>query len=303
MPFKHVFLFMTFNILFTGCDVSSLESTVENDPQTLHPSKITLLSKPIILHSPEISEASDIAYDDETQTLYIIGDKGILYSYDVSFNENQLILDYQNTQTISSLNPNMKIDSEGLTTNDTNELIISFEGKPRISQLSTEGKIKKDYILPKELNTPSNYVDGNKMLESVAWHKNYGILTASEYPLGGKKNTEQTIYSLNGKNWHFKAEPYTDNAITAIEVMDDDHLLILERAYKKGKVPSFYITLKKLYIEECNENQLCKSEILYAEKLDFKNYEGLTKIGENHYLMINDNQDKLSTDFIYFTIE
>jgi len=303
MPFRDIFLLILFNILFIGCDINSLENALEDSPTTLYPSKITLLNKPQILHSPDISEASDIAYNDETQTLYIIGDKGTLYSYNVHFNNNQLVLDYQDTKTISYSNPNIKIDSEGLTTNETNELIISLEGKPRISQVSTNGKIIKDYPLPKELNKITNYVNSNKMLESVTWHKDYGILTAAEYPLKGKNNTEQTIYSLNGKKWNFSAEPYTNNAITAIEVMDDENLLILERAYKEGAIPSFYITLKKLYLEECDSTQTCKTEILYSEKLDFKNYEGLAKIGVNHYLMITDNQDKLSTDYIYFKIE
>ena len=297
-------LFLSACTLFlAGCNFSSLESSVERDPTTLHPSTIIQLSTPTLIHSPKISQASDLAYNDETNTLYVIGDKGLLYSYEVSFEKDKLILQYQETKDISKINPSFKIDSEGLTINAMHDMIISFEGTPRISNIDTNGSIGKTYTLPEVLNKKSNYVDGNKMLESVAWHETYGVLTAAEFPLKDKNNTQQTIYSLNGKVWHFKAEPYTDNAVTAIEVMDDNNLLILERAYKKGSIPSFYITLKKLYLNECDDHQLCKTDILYAQKIDFKNYEGLTKIGENHYLMVNDNQDKVSTEFFYFKIE
>ncbi len=68
------------------------------------------------------------------------------------------------------------------------------------------------------------------MLESVTYHSKYGILIAVEYPIKGSKKY-QTIYSLRGKEWHFKAEKYKNSAVTAIEVMDDGNILVLERAY------------------------------------------------------------------------
>ena len=303
MKYKNHLFMILFGTLLTGCNTSIIENLAEGTPTTLHTQKITILKQVKINKNSTIKEASDLAFDDETKTLYIVGDKGNLYVYDVSFENNTLDLRYQNKHKIYHPTETFRIDSEGLTTNNQNELILSFENSPKISKLSKEGKIGEYHKLPSPLNNPDNYVDKNKILEAVAWHQDYGILTASEFPLHKKKNTEQTIYTLDGKVWHFKAEPYKDNAITAIEVMEDDNLLILERAYEKGSIPSFYITLKKVYLDDCDEKKVCKSEILYSEKMNLKNYEGLTKIGKNRYLMVTDNQNKLKTHFMYFEIK
>jgi len=45
------------------------------------------------------------------------------------------------------------------------------------------------------------------MFEALAWHPKYGVLTAGEYPLYHRKNTEQSIYDLNGKNGILKLHP------------------------------------------------------------------------------------------------
>ena len=50
------------------------------------------------------------------------------------------------------------------------------------------------------------------MFEGVAYHPKYGILVAVEYPINRKKNTQQSIYSLKGKEWHFKTEKYKNSA-------------------------------------------------------------------------------------------
>jgi len=303
MKYTNYLYIILLTTVFSGCKTSAIEDLIEGDPSTLHPQKITILNKVNITNLSIIQEASDLAFDEETSTLYIVGDKGTLYIYDVNVENKTLNLRYQNKHNIYHPNETLNIDSEGLTSNNKNELILSFEGNPRVSYLSKEGKIGENIVLPSPLNNRNNYTTGNKMLEAVAWHQDYGILTAAEFPLHGQKNTKQTIYALDGDMWHFTAEPYKDNAITAIEVMSDNNLLILERAYKKGTIPSFYITLKKLYLNDCDEDKVCKTQILYSGKMNIKNYEGLTKIGENRYLMVTDNQDKLTTDFMYFEVK
>ena len=61
--------------------------------------------------------------------------------------------------------------------------------------------------------------------------------------------------------------------------------------------------MKKLYLDDCNAERECRTEKLYSELLYLKNYEGLTKVGENRYLMVTDNQDAMLTDFIYFEVK
>ncbi len=268
-----------------------------------HTIKMTILEKPSIDNVDTIKEASDLAFNQETHKLYIVGDKGDLYVYDVSFNGDAIDFKYQNEYKINHPDENFNIDSEGLAINAGEEMIVSFEGRPRISNMTVEGELGKSYTLPEKLNDSTAYAEGNAMLEALAWHGQYGILTAAEFPVNGQEKTEQTIYALDGTEWNFKAEEYENSAVTAIEVMDDGNLLVLERAYKEGIIPSFYITVKKLYLGDCNAERECKTEKLYSKLLYLKNYEGLTKVGKNRYLMVTDNQGFVATDFIYFEVK
>ena len=146
------------------------------------------------------------------------------------------------------------------------------------------------------------------MFEGVAYHPKYGILTAAEFPIKKQKQTEQTIYSLDGKEWHFKAEKHTNSAITALEVMDDNNILVLERAYSGISNP-FVVTLKKVFIENCDKKMNCKSEVLASfnsfDGWGINNFEGLAKVGENRFIMVSDNHNKpiLDTILIYFEVQ
>lgn len=278
-------------LLMTACGGGD----TEEDHQTDSTVKMTILEKPGIDKVDTIKEASDLAFNEETHKLYIVGDNGDLYVYDVSFNGDAIDLKYQNEYKINHPTENFSIDSEGLTINAQEEMIVSFEGEPRISDITTEGELGESYTLPEKLNDNTVYTESNAMFEALAWHEQHGILIAAEFPINGQEKTEQTIYALDGTEWHFKAEEYENSAITAIEVMDDDNLLVLERSYKDSTIPSFYITVKKLYLDDCDAERVCKTQKLYSERLYLKNYEGLTKVGGNRYLM--------ATDFIYFEVK
>ena len=110
----------------------------------------------------------------------------------------------------------------------------------------------RKYQLPKKLRDSKNYRSRNKSLEALAWHPKYGTLTAAEWPLKKDDKKRQTIYALSGKEWHFKAEAEEKSAISAIEVMDDGNLLVLERSFT-GLMNPFVVTLKKVYIRNCKK--------------------------------------------------
>ena len=117
---------------------------------------------------------------------------------------------------------------------------------------------------------------------------------------------KQTIYALSGKTWHFKAEPEPKSAISAIEVMDDGNVLVLERSFT-GYLNPFVVTLKKVYLDKCKK-KMCKTEVLL--KMDshkswgVDNFEGLARVGKNRYVMISDDNDNFfqKTLLIYFEV-
>ncbi len=306
---KKILLLIPIMFLPIGCTLKS--STISNDGIVDKP-KITILEERSLIYPSKngisFSEISDLSYDEKNHKLYMVGDKGNFYTFSADFKDKITKLDYLSAHKIyEKKRASKRYDVEGLTHDDRGKLYISFERQARVSSISKKGYIQKDKKLPKELRKRKNYRSKNKMLEALAWHKKYGLLTVAEYPLHRKKRRNQTLYSLKGKKWHFKAEKHKHSAVTAIEVMDDNHVLILERAFTDVFEPLF-ITLKKLYLNECNSKNLCKTEVLarYVGQvaLNIDNYEGLAKVGKNRYIMVSDNNNKsiLSTKFIYFKV-
>jgi len=262
----------------------------------------------------DFSEISDLAYDRAKHILYMISDEGKLYLFDASF-DNKIHL--KPLQAVNLRKKNGKKfkkwlrDSEGMTLDGKGRLLISFEGIPKIAWFHKNspkiGRQIKKYKLPTILKDASNYRTKNKELEALAWHPKYGILTVAEWPLKQFHKKDQTIYSLRGKRWHFKAEAEPRSAVSAIEVMDDGNLLVLERSFT-GLLDPFVITLKKVYLNRCKKH-FCKQEVLLKMNSHrgwaVDNFEGLTRVGKNRYIMISDDNDNFyqKTIMIYFEVK
>ncbi|HHH19759.1 MAG TPA: esterase-like activity of phytase family protein [Campylobacterales bacterium] len=251
---------------------------------------------------------SDLAYNPKSGDLYMIGDRGYLYHFKAELQESIQKLDYRNAYRLTNRHGKVvRMDSEGLDHNQKNELIISFERRSQISKITPQGKLYLNYSLPKKLQNRSVFKTSNSMFEGLTYHPQHGILTAAEYPINGQKNTHQTIYGLKGQTWHFNAEAYPNSAVTALEVMEDNNLLVLERAYN-GLTQPLYITLKKLYLDRCNAQQQCASEVLITfdsfQGWSMGNFEGLTQVAPNRYLMVSDNNEHpmIATSLVYFEV-
>ena len=303
---KKIIILLTILFFISGCTVTNLMAKGRTN------NKITILEQTSLEYPKKNGIAffgiSDIAYDKKSSRLYMIGDRSTFYTFSAKFNKQINNLKYLSAHKIKNSKNKSNYDSEGLTLNHKNELLISFEGQAKIAKLSKSGKVMKAHSLPKKLRSKANYKSRNKMLESVAYHPKYGILTASEYPLKKGKKNMQTIYSLKGQEWYFKMEKHPNSAITALEVMDDNNILVLERAFNGLSNPMF-ISLKKVYLNKCNIKRECKSELLASFSSDegygYNNFEGLAKVGKNRYLMVSDNNghDILPTTLTYFRVK
>lgn len=285
---------LIFTIIFVGCTPTEIEVIETSDKYfDVSVSHTT---------SSELEELSDLAYNSITEKLYGIGDKGYFYNLDYEVTgENSIKIDY--TSTIDISHEFATIDAEGLSFNsETEELILSTEGADfGVFPLTTSGGINGTYQLP-DILTNAIYKNGNSKLEAVTYHPSYHVLTAVEQPINSKLVTEQTIYSLDGDYWNFKAEDYAESSVTAMEVTDDGNILVLERAQEN--ITNFYVTLKLVEInDECkNTSTNCNSEILYKSKWEGGNFESLTKIGDI-YIISNDNQQSYDTIFKAFKIK
>jgi len=260
----------------------------------------------------KVSELSGIVWDADEAILYAVSDEGMLYHFSVDIkrdesNKNEviktvrLIKSYALLARDGSRLTGKWRDSEGLSSiNDRNgkkkdtELIVSFENKPRIAKYSVDGKFLAEVRLPPKLWREKNYRSKNKALESVSLHDEYGVLTAAEYPLKMNDKKMQTLYSSAGKEWHFKASSAENSAITGLEVLQNGHVLVLERAWS-GIKNALVISLSEIDLDHCGGETQCSVKriaILSSEDgwlLD--NFEGLAHYKNDRYFMVSDDNE------------
>ena len=266
--------------------------------------KTTLLGS-IALNSNKVNglpmvELSDIAWDSASKTLYGISDNGYLYTIKIKFSNNKLL----NANVINAVKlkgadkkylRGANGDSEGLDIirkNNRVELVISFEGNSRIDRYNTRGEYIGKVSLPKKIANKRNYSHGNKALESVAVHPKYGVITAAELPLKSNNTNTQTVYSQHGKEWHFPRYKAAKSSITALEILGNGDILVLERAFS-GIFQPLVISLRQLQINQCDRNNNCPIKDIAvfssANGWNMDNFEGLTQLYGNRYLMVSDD--------------
>ena len=309
-----ILVFLPFYFLYAGISSTNIIPAVK-EKSFMH---IKILDQKKLsytrLYGLKFSELSDLTYHQQTQTLYLLSDKGLLFAFNVHFSDTIDMLIPLSGTKLKNKNAKRfkkwKRDSEGMTLDGKGKLLISFEGKAKIGWFhknsSRYGNLIRKYRLPRALVDAKNYRSRNKSLEALAWHPKYGVLTATEWPLKRYDKKRQTIYALSGKKWHFKAEPEGRSSVVAMEVMNDGNVLVLERSYT-GLLHPFVITLKKVYLNRCKKN-MCETKILAKmnshKGWEVDNFEGLARIGKNRYVMISDDNENFfqRTLLIYFEV-
>jgi hypothetical protein len=320
---KYILLFLLINL--NACAVTlphELSSKYTNGEQYM---KVrfhgtVIIPKEMGIGTP-VKELSDLAWDESTQTLYSVNDKGMLYLLTPIF-EKGLLKDVHVLKAIPLLDTKGKklkwefIDSEGMTfippkesQSGNPELLISFEQVPRIVRYSLEGKWLGEIELPEDLKYPENYRHNNRMLESVIVHPKFGILTAPERPLKMTDINILKIYAMDGKTWQVPHYQAAKSGITAMAIFEDGSLLILERAFT-GLTEPLIISLRRIWINETCEGKkgFCKTEQLAvfdnSQGWDIDNFEGLTRHHGNFFFMVSDDNNNFfqKTLLTYFEI-
>jgi len=242
-------------------------------------------SKELRFSLSDVSELSALAY--KKGKLYILGDKGFLYLFDIKI-ENEKIkkLSLKKIMKLKSSKSKRlkksKRDSEGLTFLG-DDLLISFEKKPRVELFSKDGIKIKSQKIHTYLRDVKKYKDENKALEAVAYNKAYGIITAPESPLKIANQNYHTLYSKN-RTWEFPIS----GKITALEFISKNELMILQRYF--NKITRKRVTsISKLNLQ--NSNYIVLAELDSTKGWNIDNFEGLTKVDEKKYLMVSDDNN------------
>ena len=282
-------------ILFLLLNATILLSQMKNHTMNVSNVELNKLSGVKILDAKElefkslngvdVKELSALAYKDNV--LYALGDKGVLFHFYIQV-QNKRIKKLSLLKALRLKNEDGTVlkkshrDSEGLSFIENN-LLISFEKKPRVHQYSILGvKIKKQKI-HKDLQIIKKYRSKNKALEAVAYNKEYGVVTAPEKSLVNLDKKLHTLYSKT-KKWIFPAL----GSISGLEFMGKHKIMILQR--KQNKLTRSRVTiLSSLNLKNSNYKVLAKLDSVDGWNID--NFEGLTRIDKDTYLIISDDNN------------
>jgi len=235
---------------------------------------------------------SDLAWDETSRTLYAVNDRGILFRADF-VREGETIRRFALTGAVPltdrrgrPLEGKKNRDAEGMTPAPGGNLLIVYERRPRAILYRPDGRTAGRLELPGPLRKASRYRGKNKMLEAVARHPLYGMVTGAEIALEKEKKGYHTLYAARRK-WRFKAH----GSLTALEVTSRGSFLILERRYDKKR--RRIVTLSIFDPARCGGKKECRPRILARMESDrgwrVENYEGLTRLTGGYYLMISDD--------------
>lgn len=260
-----------------------------------------------------VDELSGLAWDADEKLLYAVSDGGVLHHFRLQLEEDKItgIEHVFSSPLAAAAGGKTVTNAEGLAAVNgedgkpgNSELLIAFEDGPVIARFTPQGQWLADVALPAPLAHPENYAKKNSRLESVAFDKARGVLTAPERPLSGEPETLHKIYAGEGATWAFDAAQ-PDGRVKAIETLTDGNLLVLERtAEAKGGPRTAH--LRHLDLATCQPGGLCAAPDLAAtpDPQLVDNFEGLARLSDSLFLIVTDRtkKDVEPTSFVLFKL-
>ena len=264
-------------------------------------------------------ELSGLAWDQDEQRLIAISDDGFIVHLQPVFDGDLLsdlhmlaiypLLDADGV----ALEKKFK-DAEGLvghnmdngTTGDS-FLSISFEEQPRVDDYSLDGKYLSTRKLPDELNVRENYAGDNLELESLAYHPEYGMITAPERPLRNSGTQFFSLYGTNGGVWHYPSLDHKHSALVGMETTPQGTILVLERRFASMFQPIIFAVRElRLSTPSSNETLIPRDVIKFSSSDGWKidNFESVAHHRNNRYFVISDDNESVfqKTLLVYFEI-
>jgi hypothetical protein len=292
--------------------------TANEDGTPLSIDKIKILSVVRLFttskNNQDLVELSALAWSEDENILYALSDHGALFHFKPEFDDTGLsdiqLLDAFPLMGTSGEDLSYPwSDSEGLYLRNGNngrqgddELLVSFELKPRLQWHQPDGRFIKNEALPEWLEDKSNYYKRHKALESVTIHPEYGVITAPELPMEDADWQLLTLYQGDGGELTTSRDAQEDMSICAIETLPAGDLLILERRHSL-LAPTWTTRLTKLSTGRGAELERdLVASITVGDRMPVDNYEGLTRHIGNRYFIVSDNNEHFmqQTLLVYF---
>ncbi|WP_106475814.1 esterase-like activity of phytase family protein [Phytohalomonas tamaricis] len=244
---------------------------------------------------------SDLAYDQDTHTLYMVSDRGRLYRAKLTFVEGQLTnLNIKDTHRLRDTKGRLlkmpHADSEAMALREEDgqkQLLIGFEEDHRIQSFDLEGHPTAPPIHPSALDG-AQY---NGSIEALTAHPAYGVIAGLESPPDGAAEKTTRLFDMKGKQWSYQLADATQSGLTSMAPLGDD-LLALERAFKPFH--PLIISLRRVTLNDDGTTHVTTiAQLSSSEGWLLDNFEGLTSLGGNRYLMVSDdNFNKLQSTLL-----
>ncbi len=263
-------------------------------------------------------QLSGLAWDADEQLLYALSDDAYLVHLRPHINAG--ILSAVSLIAIHALRDadgaplsGRFADSEGLyarrqrnrTRGDT-ELVVSFEGVPRLASFTSGGEFVATIALPADLADARRYAGANRQLEALTGVTGAGLIVAPERPLHGGTQRYIPIYSTAGRRWDYPPSDAAHSAIVGFETTQHGELLILERTYASLLQPMI-IAVRRTTLDVPSGRLLAIHDVARfstAEGWALDNFEGLARHQGHCYFMVSDDNRRAfqRTLLTYFEI-
>ena len=240
-------------------------------------------------------EISGLAWHAGQSRLYAVSDRGVLFSYAMDVDEGRIAALLPLSARVIS-GGGLKPNAESLTLRRGRagllsawELVMSDERSVDALVTDLEGRLSSKEALPHPLLAKEQWHDLNSGVEALSWHLTEGLLAAPQRPLRGTARGIHRIYATSGRIWAFKAHQPARSSVKAIEVLDGNRLLVLEKVnLAKGHLT----VLRELSLDSCTPAQPCDAPAVELDDPRIQpddNFEGLTCLDAHRCLLVTDS--------------
>ncbi|MHB0774686.1 esterase-like activity of phytase family protein [Halomonas sp. WWR20] len=243
---------------------------------------------------------SALGWDHDESLLYMLSDRGWLHRARLEFRGGKLVgLEPLETYALrgadNALLGSPDNDAESLLLQRADNgirgdttLLIGFEQNARLQRFLPDGSPRGNAMTPPGLRGAQS----NGGLEALGRHGREGVIAGLEHPPQGMAEGTTRLFALaSGAEWTYPLADAYHSGLTALEILDDD-LLALERAY--APPASLTITLRRVSLGangDLTVKTLARLETGAGWSVD--NFEGLTRLADNRYLMVSDDNFSL----------
>lgn len=241
---------------------------------------------------------SDLGWDEDEAMLLLISDRGWLHRARLVFSGSGELRDYEPLDTYplrgedGAILDSRESDAEALALEHADDgvrgntqLVIGFEGDARWQRFLPSGIASEPAHRPAALND----VKRNGGMEAVTDLPGTGLIGGIEEPPNGWPDKTTRLFTLDGsREWRYPLADNPNSALTALEALDNGDLLALERAYTPPA--SIVIRLRRVHLGDGGSVAVSElARLSNTEGWSLDNFEGLTRIGKNRYLMVSDD--------------